>query len=170
MNKNQSRIAPPVRRGAERSRGPGVAPARKLWMSWLATNLILVNVGFSALFVVGTRRFGSLASALAYVRGDGLTPDVYARDFGTLSQSEPASVTFSLRNHTQRPITVLGAKPTCTCLVTSDLPVVIPAGRAASLVVTARAGSRLGAYSQSVRVLTDSAPRTLVLRVRGAFR
>jgi len=142
---------------------------RRRSMPWLATTAILVVVGFGLLFVVGLQRFGSTASALAYLRGDGLIPDEYTKSFGTASKSERPSVTFCIKNFSKQPIKILGGKSSCTCVIADGLPsVVLPNGETVVRVSASRRG-RLGQYSEQIRLLTNSEQSLLILTVHGVF-
>jgi len=149
---------------------PDAPPSHKRTMQWLAITVILVILGFASLIMVGIFWFGSIASALAYLRGDGLIPDAYTKSFGTATLNERPSVEFLLSNYTKQPIKVLGSNSTCTCLVTSNLPLIIPPNGKAILKVNARSKSRSRPYSERVRVLTDSGESKLFLSVQGVFR
>lgn len=124
----------------------------------------------AALFYLATYIFGSVSTALAFLRGNGLIPDTYVRDFGTVSPGQHVFVTFSLKNYTKHPITLVGAKSSCTCLVASDLPVVVPPSARTELRLSARAKSRSGPYSEFVRVLNDSERKSITLEVRGVVK
>ena len=143
--------------------------ARKRPMSWLATTIILVSIGFASLCVAGIRQFGSVSAALAYLRGDGLIPDVYTRSFGIVDKNERPTIEFSLTNYTEQPIKVVGSNSSCTCLVTSDLPMVVPPHARSTLRVAARSRSRPGPYSERIHLLTETGVSELVLIVRGVF-
>jgi Protein of unknown function (DUF1573) len=71
--------------------------------------------------VPGTRvEFDSVSSALAFLRGDRLIPDSYTRTIGTVDSSSDQVATFELTNHAKRPITILGARSSCGCVVPDD--------------------------------------------------
>ncbi len=106
---------------------------RKRAIAWLATTIGLVAIGLASLLLGGIYRFGSAASALAYLRGDRLIPDTYTKTFGTVGKDEGPSVGFTLTNYTEQAIKVLGANASCTCLVASDMPIVVPPGGSAIL-------------------------------------
>jgi Protein of unknown function (DUF1573) len=149
---------------------PDGPTARKRAMSWLASIVILVCIGCALLLAVGIQCFGSVSSALAYMRGEPLVPDAYTKSFGTVTKSERPSVEFWLRNYSKEAIKVIGSYASCTCLITTDLPFVVPPGGRAILRVNARARARLGPYSERLRVLTDSGESKLVLHVQGVFQ
>jgi hypothetical protein len=154
----------------EEALASGAPPAQKRAMPWLAATLIFVSVGFALLLVVGIQRFGSAASALAYLRGDRLVPDAYSKSFGTVAKDERPTVEFLLRNCSKQPIKVRGVTRSCTCLATSELPIVIPPHGEAILRVSSRAKSSLGPYSERLRLFTDSGQSNFVLGVQGVFR
>lgn len=129
-----------------------------------------VAAGISLLLILGIWCFGSSASALAYLRGDRLIPDTYTKSFGTVERGEICLLTFSLKNWTKQPIKVLGARSSCSCLVTSDLPAVIPPMGQLSLRVSAHAKNVPGPYFEHVRVFTDSDEARLLLYVQGLIR
>ena len=154
----------------ENSAGPGGASQRERAMSWMATTLVLLNLGLAALLLAGVHGFGSVASAVAYLRGNRLIPDEFAKNIGSATEAGHPSVTFCLTNWTQQPIKVLGAQTSCTCLMASDLPAVVPPQGQFTLRLSARAKSGLGPYSTQVRLFTDHGASDLVLNVGGVFR
>jgi Protein of unknown function (DUF1573) len=156
--------------GQNEAPAPDTPPASKRAMSWLATTIIFVNVGFALVLVVGIQRFGSAASALAWLRGDSLVPDAYSKSFGTVAKDERPSVEFLLRNWTKQPIKVIGSAGSCTCVATSDLPIVVSPHGESILRVSSRARSGSGPYSERLHVFTDPGQPSLVLRVQGVFR
>jgi hypothetical protein len=79
----------------EAAKGPRTSSARKSVLSWLATTSLLSGIALAAMFVLATYLFGSVPSAIAFLRGNGLIPDSYTRDFGTVSQGQQ----FPLRFH-----------------------------------------------------------------------
>jgi len=156
--------------GQDEVAAPDAPPIQKRSIAWLATTIILVSVGFASVLVAGIQRFGSAASTLAYLRGDPLVPDAYRKSFGTVAKDERPSVEFLLRNCGKQAIKVLGVTRSCTCLATSDLPVVIPPHGEAVLTVSSRAKPTLGPYSERLRLFTDSGQSNFVLEVQGVFR
>jgi hypothetical protein len=76
---------------------PSINSARKSVLPWLVITGLGSGVALGALFVLATYLFGSVPSALAFLRGNGIIPDAYVRDFGTVSQGQQVSVTFSLK-------------------------------------------------------------------------
>jgi len=139
-------------------------------LSWLGFTIALVCVGSAALWALGVYRFGSVPSAIAYVRGDRLIPDSYSKSFGAVDKAQRPQVEFSLSNWTSQRIRILGGDVSCSCLVTTDLPLVIPAGGRATLRATARSKSKSGPYAERLRLMTEPPEVGLVLVVRGVFQ
>lgn len=161
----------PVTLGADQKASlvPDESTAKKMPVMWWASTAILVCIGCALLLAAGINWFGSASSAVAYLRGDRLIPDAFAKSFGTVSKSEQPSVEFLLRNFTKQPIKVLGSDSSCTCLVVSDLPLIIPPNGRAILRVSTRAKTGSRPYSERVRVLTDFREVNLVLTLHGTF-
>lgn len=165
-----------VRDPLSHDRGRGLAPvpptpsSRRQVVSWLATTAILACIGFLVLTVIGYMRFGSVGSALAYLRGEHLIPDEIMKSFGTTSQGERPAVEFRLRNCTGQPIKILGANVSCTCLEARDLPVVVPSNGETVLRVDVRTKGRSGPLSERLRLLTDSGEANFALNIRGTIQ
>lgn len=140
-------------------------------LHWIAMTAILAMVGSALLIVMGIQRFGSVPSALAYLRGELLIPDAYAKSFGTASKDDLPSIEFLLTNYATRPITILGAHHSCTCVSASDLPMVVqPHGKAILRLRARRKWSKLGYYSERVRLFADYGDLPVVLHVTGKFQ
>ena len=67
-------------------------------------------------------RFGSVRHGIAYLKGYVLIAQNPTVKLGSIPAGTEVEGVFVLKNLTNRPITVLGAKPECTCVMTSDLP------------------------------------------------
>lgn len=160
----------PSKGDSHAAEAPRCPSARWKAMPWVLTTTVLVLVGLTSVTVVGIQWFGSTASALAYLRGDRLVPDAYSKSFGTATKDERPSVKFLLRNCTGQPIKILGVTQSCTCMATSDLPMVISPHGVGVLTVNSRAKGVPGPYSEWLRVFTDSGRSNFVLGVQGTFR
>ncbi len=132
--------------------------------------LVLAASFLAAAAGVGYYWCGSLTSAIAFLRGDSLIPDAYLKSFGSTLVGSETEVRFRLWNRTGRVIRILGAKTSCTCLVTSELPRDVAPGGRTDLMVTVRA-KKPGSLSQSLQVITDdrSCPSP-ILAVTGVVR
>jgi hypothetical protein len=145
-----------------------VANARPL--TWLAKVVICTNIGLALVAAWGSWHFGSVSAALARLRGDRLLVDAYSKSFGSVVAGRLETVEFSLWNTASRPVTVLGARSSCTCAAADDLPMVVPSGGRRSIRIIVGRNPQPGAVSEHVTLFTDepSQPQ-LALRVEGAF-
>lgn len=120
--------------GTERSRSadgaePGAAipldrpkPERRP-MSWASMTLMMTTLGLAALVAYALVRFGSIRAGIGHLRGDCLVPDSYTKSFGAVSQGAEPTVTFALGNVSGAPITILGARCSCSCNLPPSLPI-----------------------------------------------
>jgi hypothetical protein len=139
-------------------------------LTWLAKVIICTNLGLASVAVWGIWQFGSVSAGLAHLRGDPLLVDAYSKSLRSLEAGQVGTVEFKLLNTTRRPVTVLGARSSCTCAATGDLPMVVPSGGRGSITISVRRDRPPGRVSEQVTLFTDepSQPR-LVLRVEGTF-
>lgn len=71
---------------------------------------------------VAVLRFGSLASGVAYLRGQRIVVDGAIRNLGDVQAGDERIISFSLANVTGRSIRVLGSRLTCGCTESRGLP------------------------------------------------
>jgi hypothetical protein len=128
------------------------AQVRKKPLSWLAQTLIFTNAGLLCLVSFAFYSFGSVDSALAYVRGDRLMADARSRSFGEVEKGQHASVVFELANTSDREINVLGARTGCTCLFAEGLPLPVPPRSRRSIRIAVRTDGRAVARSVDGRI------------------
>ncbi len=141
---------------------------RKRRLSWMATTIILTNLGLVISVLWCFVKFGSFACALAYLAGDRLIPDSYARTFGSVRSGDIIEVHFHISNYANIPIRILGSSSTCTCVVAEELPLSIPPSEGHSLRVKVSSGSVLGTKWEKLKLFTDLPQQpTLVLAVKG---
>lgn len=146
-----------------------VTGARNKSPSWLSMTLVFINVGAAAVFVWALLGFGSIGSAWAYVHGLRLLVDAYTKSVGIVEQGQNPAVAFQLTNHYDQPVTIVGARAACGCVVTSDLPMLIPAHGRRTIRVTVRTGQKQGPINEPVQLLTDAAGQPRInLRVGGS--
>lgn len=130
-------------------------------ISWMALTIILSNLGLGTLALAGWIEFGSISSALGYLRGDRLIPDAYSKSFGTTPAGQTRTVEFLLTSYLSHPVKIIGFKSSCTCASASELPIEVPSSATVRLKVDVRpktnqAGSSSGfPISESVRLYTD---------------
>ncbi len=68
-------------------------------------------------------RYGNVTDGIAFLNGFVLVAEKPTLELGDVSVGSKAEGVFILKNLTNQPITILGAKPECPCVVTSELPV-----------------------------------------------
>lgn len=132
--------------------------------------VICTNIGLALVAAWGFWQFGSFSAGLARLRGDRLLVDAYSKSFGSLEAGRVGTVEFNLLNTTWRPVTVLGARSSCTCAATDDLPMVVPSGGRRSIRILVRRDRKPGRVSEQVSLFTDEPSQPeLVIRVEGIF-
>jgi len=137
-------------------------------LSWTARTLALTGVGLLFGLSLASYCFGSLGSALAYLKGDRLLADRRSQSFGEVERGQRPVVSFGLTNASDRKITILGAKTQCTCVFAEDLPLTIPPRSRRSVKVAVRTDSREGAIQEPIYLFTDFPKQPRVeLRVLG---
>jgi hypothetical protein len=137
---------------------------------YLAKVVICTSVVFALVAAWGYLQFGSVPAAMARLRGDQLLVDAYSKSFGPLEAEQSGTVVFNLLNTARRPVTVLGARSSCTCAAAGDLPIVVPSGERRSIRIVVKRDRRPGGVSEEVRLFTDEPSQPeLVLRVEGTF-
>lgn len=139
--------------------------------SWLLTTSILTSMGFACLAMFGIFWFGSIRSAISFMRGDRLIPDVYAKSFGVaLSGAEP-SVEFQLTNWATSPVKILGAKSSCTCVAATGLPKTVKPRESYTFRVNIRTKKRRGHISERLLLFADGPQNhPLSLEVAGTIQ
>jgi hypothetical protein len=156
--------------GLNRRLAKGGSPsARSRMLSWTGLTGLLVIIGLGGLVVWSRAEFGSIESAIGYLRGERLIPDAYSKSFGSVEQGSAPVVAFTLTNFTGRPITVLGGSSTCTCvLLDKNFPLTIPASEHAILKIVVRTHRRRGGVAGSVSFYSDDPDaHAVVVRVSG---
>jgi hypothetical protein len=142
---------------------------QKQWPAW-ALPLVLTNFGLAFLLAFGTYWFGSIGSAIAYVRGDRLLPNVYTRSFGVAPSGRELSTEFKLTNWAGSPIRILGARSSCTCVLAAGLPATVQPRKTYVLKLRIRNRRKKGHVSEHVHLLLDDPQgKSLVLKVEGVF-
>lgn len=129
--------------------------ARSKSLSWTAMTLIFANTGLGVLVVVAVYMFGSIESALGYLRGDRLIPEVRSKSFGLISGHADLLIPIRIKNLLRRPVRVLGAKTSCTCVVIDNLPMTLPPTSVSAIRVRVRPSVKSGQVTESIRIITD---------------
>jgi len=145
---------------------------RKRLLRGLGATLGLSAVALFVVLIWLRVSCGTLHAGLAYLSGDRLLVDADSKSTGEVQIGEQATLEFLLSNRSSKPITIFGAKSSCTCTATSDLPMTLPPSSAQTLLVTyrPRPGTKPGTYPESLRLYTDyptqaTLPLVLVGRV-----
>ena len=91
--------------------------------AYLAGGILLLAAGGLAIFSL-LDWFSS--DALAYLRGESLTVEPSVVDVGEGIRGATLDISVSVRNHSDRPIWLLGGRIGCACISTRDLPLILP--------------------------------------------
>lgn len=128
---------------------------RRFYKNVLAC-ILLAAITLGVMATWGWVRFGSVKAALLYTGGVRLIADPTTGSVGDLAPRARATAKLRLVNLSDFPITILGSKSSCTCMLVGDLPKSIPARGRGEVEVAYRAGAFPGKIQQSVVLLTDN--------------
>jgi Protein of unknown function (DUF1573) len=129
-------------------------PQVQTWpLSWIATTLVAANLALICLVVASLYTFGSVGSALGYLRGERLFADTLSVE--TATGGEPRQIDLVITNTSGRPVRILGGSSSCSCLVPLDVPAVLPAKDTSRIRTEFRPKGRTGRFSLMVRLFTD---------------
>jgi Protein of unknown function (DUF1573) len=141
---------------------------KKRPLSWMSLTLIITNIGLVSIAAIALYVFGSFGAALAYFSGDRLIADAYSRSVGIVSVGEQHAVFFKIRNMSNQTVRIVGADSSCTCLVTDQLPVVLPPHGVFRLRIGVRPKSQPGQIAERVSLITDrEGQQSLNLKISG---
>jgi hypothetical protein len=116
----------------------------------------------------GYWEFGSLPNALAYMNGERLLVHPSTCSFGSAPRGEEREVHVSVQNRTEREVRVLGARMSCTCITTDELPVSIEPGGQRDFTIRVFLGGKESTFEKRVDYYTDyEAKPSLPVLVRG---
>jgi hypothetical protein len=133
--------------------------------------VILTGFILSVLALCGVGRFGSVGASIAYLRGERLVAESPSRSIGSVRPGEDARLGFLLRNLSGDPITVLGARSECACVVAEDLPFAVPPSGGREVGVRLRAPEASGPFTERVALFTDCPGQAdVVLCISGVAR
>ena len=143
--------------------------SERVALYWCATTVIIICLTLGVIVVYGCVRFGSVRSAVAYLRGQRLIVDSQSRSAGALAIGDRRFVQFKLGNHSVHPVTVLGSRSSCTCLVAEDLPFAIPPSGTRQVRVRVHPVEGQGPFTQRVTLFTDCPGQAeVVLQISGS--
>ena len=137
-------------------------PRPAVWQRLLTGGLLRLTLVVGLLTAVGmifTARYGSIALAVAAVRGEALVPDAMTKTFVQAQSDQTYLVEFTLSNVTGTPIRIVGSRSSCTCVLAQDaFPVSVPPlGQTRIKVVVHPRDSKF--FRETVRLFT-TAPGT----------
>jgi hypothetical protein len=89
-------------------------------------------------------------------------------DLGDVSVGQDQRVTVELTNWSDRPVRIFGGSTDCSCDVTEDLPLAIPAGETKNLTIIVKLPTAQGFFTRKALLRTDcDGARDLVIQVSG---
>ena len=122
---------------------------------WVVPGILLMSVVL----------FGSPQSAIGFLSGNSVTARTSHRYAGEVHPDATATTTFELRNVSDRPIRVLGAKASCRCVAIDDLPLTLGPKETKAIRVQLVAGKVPGVQRESAELLFDDSTPNLTLGV-----
>lgn len=138
----------------------------------LSTTLVLALGLLTSLTIFAYWHYGSLHTAVVVWKGEPIMVDSAITSLGKVESGMKLYRVVNLRNHSGKPVRIIGSMGTCTCLVPDELPITIPARGTHRLqvLVTVPPISRTkgGVIDQSITLLTSVPTQPeLPLRVTG---
>jgi hypothetical protein len=112
----------------------------------------------SLLSLVAYVRLGSESNALAFIAGDRPLVNSTVRSFARIAEGEERSFNFEIVNFTGKPVTILGFRSSCTCVLVERLPLVVPAGNKERVNVVLNSQGKSGPL-EGIIILYTSCPR-----------
>jgi len=113
------------------------------------------GVILAAVMGVLTWVYGSPYEALLYAKGESLTVEPSVSHVGDGVAGERRTFTIQLTNHRDNPIKVIGGTTNCSCIATSDLPIVVPPKESRSITVRINFRGGPGRFRHSFVLYTD---------------
>ncbi len=151
-----------------------VRPRRESWQSLRNSNRIRTTsklLGGAALVMAvlalgSSYAFGSLAAAVAKLRGDSLYASSYL-DFGSADPGEKLEHPLEVSNLSSEPIRLIGGTSDCSCVTTSAMPLTIAPGESIAITIHLKVPqSDPGAFTRTASLWTDcESQRTISFRL-----
>jgi len=114
--------------------------------------------------------FGSLANARAFVRGEKLVVADPQRSLGDVAAGTKLTLNYPITNMTGHPVKILGAQPSCSCMVVDTVPMVLAASETRSIPVSVDTSEgNNDSLSGTVDIFTDE-PEAQTLHLTFAGR
>ena len=145
-----------------------MADSRKRPVSWNAVTLVMINVMLAGLLVWAWARFGSVQTAFGYANGHRLFVDAASKSLGVVDAGRVYPISFTLKNVSNHSVKVIGAKTSCSCVATDDLPMTVHPHSEQAIVLKVHATPGVGKVNEKVHLYTNQERQTeLVLNIDG---
>lgn len=125
-----------------------------------AMNAIVFPLGLTLALLAlcagyGRYRFGSMATAIAYLKGERLMVDGRSRSLAGVS-GEQVEVRYALSNWTGQPVKLIGAQSSCSCTAVEGVPMALAASETRPIKATIKIDESSSDIAGSIRLFTDS--------------
>ena len=136
--------------------GPAIVPDRRN-AKWSLVTAALTALMLLGAYAYGVRQFGAIESALSYFKGARVIADQPIRRLGRIDPGQRLIIPIEVRNWTGHPVTVIGARTSCSCAVVGHLPATITQGGRQSIDVEVAAPGESGPFGSAITLYTDDA-------------
>lgn len=106
--------------------------------------------------------YGSPYETLLHVRGEAITIEPSVSQVGDGRAGDQRAITIQLLNHRDRPVEILGGTESCSCIATSDLPVIVPPKESRSITLTIFFTGNPGRFQHSFVLYTDDETQSTI--------
>ncbi len=125
-------------------------------LRWISISVGLAGLALVLLSVWASATLGSVGAALAYLGGERILVDAYSKSFGTIGLGAERTITFVITNATDRPVKLVGAMTSCTCLRAVELPITVsPKGGSRAVRFIYRGAQKPVQVLEKLRIFTD---------------
>lgn len=104
---------------------------------------------------------------IARLRGETLSVQPIVTQLGEGYAGEQRVFQVTLKNNSDKPIKVVGGTTSCSCIVTQDMPVTIPANDKLNITVRINFSGSPGAFTHRFALYSDSDERLTIARFAG---
>ena len=132
-------------------------PRRALANAALPAVYGLAGIGLISAILLGLAifGFGSVAAAIASLRGERISIHPRLADVGAAEIGTDRQVKVEVTNWTDQPVRLIGGTQDCSCTVLADLPVTVPPQQTRSLAVNIRLKGKPGIFTRKAALLVD---------------
>lgn len=129
-----------------------------------------VAVAVAIIVLIGSLVFGSTEVAVARLRGETVTVDQRSINFGDGKPGDDLQSVVTVFNWSSQPLKLIGGTTDCSCLTTSDLPVLIPPGESRKIAIHLKVPTATpGTFTREAQLWTDH-EHSMAIRIRLACR